>query len=165
MCEKIKLINMRIIFLIVITICIVGCSSRFEISHDQYMYKIHKKLGTKAIDRNSPNFQNLLAKDKDDFGITHITIDSEGNEVRHWFMHKYLSEWAETEETYLSKEYNEILKKERRERIGDCRIYKVIDRNTNIFLDWGFDLDAGGNPLSCYKTPPIKHKKLLVKEN
>jgi hypothetical protein len=63
-------------------------------------------------------------------GLTRISEDKDGNFIYHFSV-------------------QEILLKTRTEKewIGKCLIYYVVDPETYVVKDWGFD--EGGNPLSC----------------
>lgn len=65
-------------------------------------------------------------------GFTHITKDNNGNLIYHW-------------------DLEEILPHYKKEWVGKCLIYYVVDPKTHIIKDWGFD--KGGNPFSCRTWP------------
>jgi hypothetical protein len=62
-------------------------------------------------------------------GFTHITKNENGDIVQHWFYSEVLSNFN------------------RKEWIGKCKVFFVVDPKTNIIKDWGYD--EGGNPQSC----------------
>ena len=66
-------------------------------------------------------------------GITHVTKSQNGDLVVHWFSSEILPH-------FYKKEW-----------IGKCLIYYVVDQKTHIIKSWGFD--KGGNPLSCRTWP------------
>lgn len=62
-------------------------------------------------------------------GLTHITKDKNNNIIRHW-------SGTEILDTYSKKDM-----------VGKCLTYQVIDYKTGRIIGWGFD--RGGNPKSC----------------
>ena len=66
-------------------------------------------------------------------GFTHITRDKNGNLIHHFSEQEILSNYG------------------KKEWIGKCLTYYVVDQKTHIIKSWGFD--KGGNPLSCRTWP------------
>ena len=62
-------------------------------------------------------------------GLTHITKDKDGNIVNHLSISEVLPAYS------------------KKNGVGKCLIYLVVDPKTHIILNWGFD--EGGNPMSC----------------
>jgi hypothetical protein len=63
-------------------------------------------------------------------GLTDISEDKDGDIVYHFFVHEILPN------TRLEKEW-----------VGQCLIYYIVDSESYIVKEWGFD--NGGNSLSC----------------
>ena len=66
---------------------------------------------------------SLVMKD-----LTHKTKDMDGNTVYHFLE----ADW------------------EKGPYKGKCKIYYVVERGTDVIIDWGYD--EGGNPKSCVLT-------------
>ena len=95
--------------------------------HVAFIDTINSHIGQNI---NNPN--NLPLKKLK--GLTHITTDKNSNKVYHFFLYERLKNPS-------------LLWYEQKGIKGKCKIYYIIDSETNIIIDWGFD--KGGNPKTC----------------
>ena len=63
-------------------------------------------------------------------GLLEVTTNEDGSLIYHFFIQEILPH------TRMEKEW-----------VGKCLVYYVVDPETYVVKDWGFD--DGGNPLSC----------------
>ena len=114
---------------------LLGCSAP---GHDDYVNYENSMVGTKVAYTEPYRFEMAGKLIRADFliggpGFTHITKDNQGNLIYHYSSEEVLP-------TYPKKEW-----------VGKCMTYYVVDPDTLIIKSWGFD--EGGNPLSCRTWP------------
>lgn len=113
---------------------LVGCAA----GHDDYLDFENSMVGKKISFTEPFKFENAGKLIRADFlmggpGFTHITKDNKGNLIYHFSSEEVLP-------NYHKKEW-----------VGKCMTYYVVDPETYIIKAWGFD--EGGNPLSCRTWP------------
>lgn len=115
-----------------------GCS----VGHQDWVNSRNKSIGSKILVplRTEPHYYKDAGQlRRSDFlvvgeGLTHITEDKNGNIVYHHFLSEVLPNF-----------------RGKKKWIGKCLTYQVIDPETMIILNWGYD--EGGNPQSCRTWP------------
>ena len=113
-----------------------GCTA--IVGHEAYVNYKNSRIGTKALYIEPYKFKHAGEFSRGNFGIvgqgvTHVTINENGDLVVHWFSDEILPHFR------------------RKQWVGKCLTYYVVDPKTHIIKDWGFD--EGGNPLSCRTWP------------
>ena len=128
--HRMNLKNIKSILLVmVLTGCAAGHQDFIDLRNDLYVNQV-------VMDENAPyKFSRSGEFIRGDYviagdGLTEISHDNNGNLIYHFSV-------------------QEILPNSRTEKewVGKCLIYYVVDPNTRLVKDWGFD--EGGNPLSC----------------
>ena len=123
-------------FLSVIFLLILG--GCYSVGHKSYVVDRDEEIG-KLMEFKKPfKYKDSGSFNRGNFGIvgeglTHITKDSAGNLIYHFNEEEILP-------NFHTKEW-----------VGKCLIYFVVDSDSHIIKDWGFD--EGGNPLSCRVWP------------
>jgi hypothetical protein len=115
-----------------------GCS----VGHKDWKNDMNNQIGTKIkgpLPVKPYRYKDAGKLQRGDFwivgeGLTHITKDKDGNLVYHYFDSEILPNFTG-----------------KKEWIGKCKIYLVVDPKTHIIKGWGYDKD--GNPLSCRTWP------------
>jgi hypothetical protein len=115
-------------------ILMTGCS----VGHNNYISFKDGRIGKTMPYKEPFNFENSGKLIRADYliggkGLTHITNDEAGDLVYHFSDQEVLS-------NYTKKEW-----------VGKCLTYYIVDSNTYVIKSWGFD--KGGNPLSCRTWP------------
>ncbi|UFH59971.1 hypothetical protein [Sulfurovum mangrovi] len=127
---------MKYTLFILIVFLTIGC---YRVGHEDFMSYKNARIGKKIHYGNAPDkYHNSGELIRGDFlkagqGLTHITKDKNGNLVYH-------IESAEVLPNFQKKEW-----------VGKCKLYYVVDPKTKIIKSWGFD--KGGNPQSCRTWP------------
>ena len=116
----------RLIFLMII---LTGCA----VGHNAFIDSMDNEVGTVMTYKKPFKFKNAGKLKRADFvitgqGLTHIDKDSDGNFIYHF-------------------SGQEILPNFRKEFVGKCLTYYVVEPKTYVIKSWSFD--KGGNPLSC----------------
>jgi len=116
-------------------ILLISCSAP---GHDDYLNFENSMVGKKIPYTEPFKFKSAGKLIRADFlmggpGLTHITKDKHGNLLYHFSSSEVLP-------NYHKKEW-----------VGKCMTYYVVDPETYIIKSWGFD--EGGNPLSCRTWP------------
>lgn len=125
----------RLITVSVVLILLLSCA----VGHEDYLNFKNSRIG-KVMPYKEPfifeDAGKLIRSDyvKGGQGLTHITKDDRGNLIYHFSDQEIL------ENTRTEKKW-----------IGKCLTYYIVDQDTYIIKDWGFD--EGGNPLSCRTWP------------
>jgi hypothetical protein len=101
----------------------IDLTNKFDVGHE-IMFKNSPSKFSRAGEFIRGNY--VVAGE----GLLNINKNEEGQLVYHVFVQEILPN------TRMEKEW-----------IGKCLIYYVVDPETYIVKDWGFD--EGGNPLSC----------------
>jgi hypothetical protein len=119
------------LFNLALLIFLTGCA----VGHDDFISIENRNVGTKMVYDSPYKWDNSGELIRADYlvsgkGLTDITKNDKGDIVYHYSVH-------------------EILANERIEPswVGKCLIYYVVDPDTFLIQEWGFD--EGGNPLSC----------------
>lgn len=125
------LLTTRIAALLILS----GC---YSVGHQAYLSNRDDEIGTIMTYKKPFKYNNSGRLIRGDFGIsgeglTHITKDNNGNLIYHFSEEEILP-------SFHTKEW-----------VGKCLIYMVVDSESYIIKDWGFD--EGGNPLSCRTWP------------
>jgi len=123
------------LFYILITRCVLlfvlsGCA----IGHDDYVNFEDGRVGKKMPYKKPFKFKDAGKLIQADFvlggqGLTHITKDKKGDLIYHFSGQEILPNFN------------------KKEWVGKCLTFSVVDPETYIIKSWGFD--EGGNPLSC----------------
>lgn len=113
---------------------LAGCA----VGHKDYINLQNSTIGTKVVETKPYKWEDSGKLIRADFlmsgqGLTHITNDEHGNLIYHYSDGKILP-------NFHTKEW-----------VGECLIYEVVDPETMVVKDWGFE--EGGNPLSCRTWP------------
>ncbi len=111
-----------------------GCS----VGHKDFVDIENRFVGKKTSLIKPFKFKNSGQFTRGDFeiagyGITHVTKDKDGNLIVHWYVSEILPNAP------------------KKEWVGKCLLYEVVDPKTHIIKGWGYD--EGGNPLSCRTWP------------
>ena len=119
---------------IVFLIGLGGCS----VGHSDFIGFRNDEVGTIMPYKEPFKWDNTGKLRRGDFaisgqGLTHIIKDDNGDLIYHFSGQEILPH-------YQKKEW-----------VGKCLYYKVVDHKTHIIKAWGFD--EGGNPLSCRTWP------------
>ncbi len=131
---------MRYLFFIFISFLLIGC---YGAGHKAWVLTKNDKIGTKAYFlkpyKDEEDIEEVI---RGDFltlgkGLTHVTKDKEGNIITHWDSNEVLPNFAEGWGKEGKKKW-----------VGKCKYYYVIDPNTHIIKNWGFD-GKDTNPQSC----------------
>ncbi|MEH6556338.1 MAG: hypothetical protein V7708_00990 [Oceanicoccus sp.] len=109
---------------------LAGCA----VGHQAYVNFEDSRIGKKMSYKEPFIFDNAGKLVRADFvlggqGLTHISTDRNGDRIYHFSVQEVLPNFH------------------RKEWVGKCLTYSVVDQKTFIIKAWGFD--AGGNPLSC----------------
>jgi hypothetical protein len=123
-----------IIFFILFVLLIAGCAA----GHQDYVDFKNSLIGKVEKETAPFKWENSGELIRADFlisgqGLTEITKDDEGNLIYHYSVQEVLDT------------------NPRVEWVGKCLTYNVVNPETMIIIDWGFD--KGGNPLSCRTWP------------
>jgi hypothetical protein len=107
-----------------------GCS----VGQGDFKNSRNEEVGTVVAFKKPFRFEDAGEFYRADFvitgqGFTHITKDDDGNFIYHFSSQEVLSNAP------------------RKEWVGKCLYYYVVDSTTYVIKGWGFD--EGGNPLSC----------------
>lgn len=110
---------------------VAGCA----VGHDDFIKIENSNIGTKMFRDKTYKWDNSGELIRADYlvsgkGLTHIEENKNGDIIYHYSVH-------------------EVLPNERIpiEWVGLCLIYYVVDSETYLVKEWGFD--EGANPLSC----------------
>ena len=125
----------KLVVLNVSLIVLYGCS----VGYDDYVRFENSMIGKIMPYKEPFTFEDAGKFIRGDYvmggqGLTHITKDEEGNLIYHFSDQEIL------ENNRTKKEW-----------VGKCLTYYVVDPKTFIIKSWGFD--KGGNPLSCRTWP------------
>ncbi|WP_105257797.1 hypothetical protein [Pseudoalteromonas sp. T1lg88] len=126
--------GVTLVSVFLITSTLIGCAN----GHTDYIDFENSMIGKEMPYTKPFVFENAGKLVRADFviggqGLTHITKGTDGNLIYH-----------------ISDQ--EVLPNvQKKEWVGKCLIYYVVDAETNIIKSWGFD--EGGNPLSCRTWP------------
>jgi len=118
-------------FIILFTILVIsGCTTGNKPWED---YR-NELIGSKAPVLDPTRFGDAGELIRADYvisgdGFTHISKDNEGHIIQHWF-------------------YSEVLPTAPSDAwVGKCKIFYVVDPDTNVIISWGYD--EGSNRESC----------------
>ena len=136
--ELMKNILATIFLLAFLSGCAVGHKPWVEMKNDQ--------IGQKVSVLDPTRFGNAGELIRADFliagkGFTHTSADENGNIIQHWDISEVLPKFSE----------HPLWPSLREDVVGKCLIYYIVDPETNVIKDWGFD--KGGNPKSCQIWP------------
>lgn len=138
---------MKYLFIATLILILNGC---YTVGHQDYVNWEDSRIGTKAyyikpykFTHTNPGEFTRGNFEIAGYGLTHVTKDIDGNLITHWDDGEILPNYANGEVELFSVK----LKTGRKEWVGKCLTYYVIDAKTHIIKSWGFD--KGGNPLSC----------------
>lgn len=117
-----------------------GC---LGIGHKGWADNMDEKIGQKAVVLDPTRFGNSGELIRADFlvqgkGFTHITQSENGDIIQHWDSSEVLPIYANRDPPWTSG---------RKEWVGKCKYYLVVDPETHIVKVWGIEKD--GNPESC----------------
>lgn len=112
----------------------MGCA----VGHDDYVNFMDGRIGQVMYYKEPYQFDNAGEYSRGDFvingqGLTSISRNESGDFIYYYSDQEVLSNAP------------------KKEWIGKCLFYYVVDAKTYIIKDWGFD--EGGNPLSCRTWP------------
>ncbi|MCL1080192.1 hypothetical protein D5R81_19460 [Parashewanella spongiae] len=121
---------MRNVLFLLSILSISGCA----VGHNDFVNYRDNDIGTVMIYKMPFKFKNSGELRRGDFaitgqGLTHIDKDTDGNLIYHFSDQEILPHFH------------------KKEWIGKCLTYYVVNPTTFIIKSWGFD--KGGNPLSC----------------
>ena len=124
----------KVLLLLLVAGIVAGCS----VGHEDYVNFRNKLVGTQETSTEPykwPDSGQLIRSDYllSGQGLTHISKNAQGDLIYHYDVQEVLPNYR------------------RKEWVGKCLIYNVVDPVTRIIKDWGFD--EGGNPLSCRTWP------------
>jgi hypothetical protein len=122
------------IYLSIVVLLVAGCAA----GHQDYLDFKNSRIGKKETKTEPYKWDNSGELVRADFlisgqGLTEITKDDEGNLIYHYSDQEVLPT------------------NPREEWVGKCLTYNVVNPETMVIIDWGFD--KGGNPLSCRTWP------------
>jgi hypothetical protein len=117
-----------------VVLLLTGCA----VGHQDYVNFKNSLIGKTEIETKPYKWDNSGKLIRADFlvsgqGLTHISEDEKGNLIYHYSVQEILSKYA------------------KKEWVGKCLTYNVVNPKTMIITGWGFD--EGGNPLSCRTWP------------
>jgi hypothetical protein len=123
-----------VIYYLIAVLGLAGCAA----GHQDYVDFKNSLIGKKETRTEPFKWEDSGKLVRADYlvsgqGLTHITKDDNGNLIYHYSVQEVLI-------TYPRKEW-----------VGKCLTYNVVNPETMIIIDWGFD--KGGNPLSCRTWP------------
>ncbi len=130
--------------LIMISTLLSACGA---IGHKGWADYMDERVGKKATVLDPTRFGNAGELIRADFlvqgkGFTHITKNENGDIIQHWDSSEVLPIYANRDPSWTSG---------RKEWVGKCHYYLVVDPSTYIVKSWG--IDEGGNPESCRVWP------------
>jgi len=122
------------IYTFLTVLLINGCAA----GHQDYVDFENSRIGKKETRTEPFKWDNSGKLVRADFlisgqGLTEITKDDKGNLIYHYSVQEVLPT------------------NPRKEWVGKCLTYNVVNPDTMIIIGWGFDI--GGNPLSCRSWP------------
>lgn len=123
-----------IIYSLIAVLVLAGCAA----GHQDYVDFKNSLIGKKETRTKPFKWEDSGKLVRADYlvsgkGLTHITKDDNGNLIYHYSVQEVL------------------ITNPRKEWVGKCLTYNVVDPETMIIIGWGFD--KGGNPLSCRTWP------------
>ena len=126
--------------LIAFLLFLSGC---LGIGHKGWSDYMDEQMGQKTLILEPTRFENAGELVRGDFmiqgkGLTHITKNKDGDLIQHWDSSEVLPIYANRDPAWTSG---------RKEWVGKCLYYLVVDADANIVKSWG--IDNGGNPESC----------------
>lgn len=126
---------MKYLLSILVIILMMGC---YRTGHQDFLDYKNNIVGKKIMQNKSYRYKNTGKLIRGNFllggpGLTHITKDRNGDLIYH-------IESVEVLSNFQKKEW-----------VGKCKLYYVVDPKTKIIKSWGFD--KGGNPQSCRTWP------------
>lgn len=107
-----------------------GCAA----GHKDFIKITNKEIGSKVITKRPVEFETAGKLIRGTYaiggkGLTHISEDEDSNLIYHIDLHEHLSNSP------------------RKEWVGKCAYYYVVDPDSYIIKSW--DFEEGSNPLSC----------------
>jgi len=126
---------MRYVVFTIALIFITGC---YRVGHQDFINYKNNIVGKKIMPSESYKYKNVGKLIRGDFlvggqGLIHITKNKNGDFIYHI-------------------ESDEVLPNfDKKEWVGKCKLYYIVDPKTKVIKSWGFD--KGGNPQSCRTWP------------
>jgi len=133
---------MKHLLVVVLMLLLSGCYP--PPGHQSYIYFENSRIGKETASFKPFKFKNAGEFRRGDFvitghGITHVDKNQNGDLVVHWDGQEILPNAA--------LKGNAFAAPAKKEWVGKCLTYNIVDPKTHIIKSWGFD--KGGNPLSC----------------